>query len=699
MPDVRYVREPKAGLDFARNRALAEAGGELVAFLDDDIVADRGWFDGLLEAARENPDAALFTGAVLPYELETEAQIIFERRGGFRRGFEKIRYQGETLPGNPLYPVVAGLFGAGANMVVRRDVVLALGGFDEALDTGAPLPGGGDLDIFYRVVRAGRALVYEPRMLVFHKHRRSLEALRRQYWTWGTGFMAYISKTYANDPSQRARIRQAIRWWVLHELRHAQAGPSGERASDAEPRPRGARRRHGGTRGHLRPLGPALSGHREARLVSSLEPLDIVHVDLAEGLDALTAGPGERDVYAVFWWRDVPLGHLHVAREQLAGGGAPLVQLIANRITPAVANRLLPGFAGEAPGREDDEAPPDLETLVGLTAPLRQLEEAIAAPAPEPPQESVSVVVCTRDRPAVLRECLRSLRDVSARAEEVIVVDNSTVGSMRDVVEEFPEATYVREARPGLSRARNTGIRAASGTLIAFTDDDTTVHPEWLTRLRSAFAEPDVMVVTGLVLPAALETESQVIFELVYGGFFRGYQRIVYDRAFFEQTRDDPVPVWKIGAGANMAVRREAFELVGDFDERLGAGAAGAARTRSSGTAFSPRDGAASTSPARSSSTATGRTTRPCAASCTSTCAATSPRSSCSTPATGTGATSPARSWRLPRDFAARAVREYILRSRPSSGTFAPSLAGYLRGLRLAPLARRSSPRPGRRTG
>ena len=219
LPRVAYVREPKPGLDFARNRALAEATGDFVAFVDDDTVLDRGWFEGLLEAVGENPDAAIVTGAVVAQELETEAQILFEHHGGFRRDFEKLRYQGPELPGNPLYPVGAGLFGAGANMVVRREAVLALGGFDEALDTGPPLPGGGDLDIFYRVVNAGLPLVYEPRMLLFHKHRRDLDGLRRQYWTWGTGFMAFVSKTYAAEPAQRAKLRRLLRWWFGYHVR------------------------------------------------------------------------------------------------------------------------------------------------------------------------------------------------------------------------------------------------------------------------------------------------------------------------------------------------------------------------------------------------------------------------------------------------------------------------------------------------
>ena len=218
LPGVRYAAEPRPGLDFARNRALEEARGEWVAFLDDDVVVDPGWLAGLAEAIEENPDAGVVTGLVLPLELESEAQVRFELRGGFRRGVRKRRFAGPKLPGQPLYPAGAGIFGAGCNMAVRRDVVADLGGFDEALDTGAPLPGGGDLDIFYRVARAGHPIAYEPRMLVFHRHRRDLEALRRQYGSWGEGFMAFVSKSLGADPSGRSTLLRMVAWWLGYEL-------------------------------------------------------------------------------------------------------------------------------------------------------------------------------------------------------------------------------------------------------------------------------------------------------------------------------------------------------------------------------------------------------------------------------------------------------------------------------------------------
>jgi len=217
-PGVRYVREPKQGLNFARNCALHAATGSLLCFIDDDVVVDRGWLGGLREAACENPDARAFTGLVLPYALSTPAQILFESRGGFGRGFEKLRYRVERI-GNSLFPCGAGMFGAGANMAFSREALLGIGGFDPALDTGAPLPGGGDLDIFYRMLRAGFTLVYEPQMTVFHEHRKSMAELQRQYWTWGLAHMAFVMKSMRADPQNRRRLWRLSWWWYKDQVK------------------------------------------------------------------------------------------------------------------------------------------------------------------------------------------------------------------------------------------------------------------------------------------------------------------------------------------------------------------------------------------------------------------------------------------------------------------------------------------------
>jgi GT2 family glycosyltransferase len=153
----------------------------------------------------------------LPFRLDTEAQIQFERRGGFGRGFERKRFH-STSADNPLHPVGAGIVGAGCNMAFDRRLLLSIGGFDEALDTGAPLPGGGDLDIFYRVLRNGRTMVYEPGYAVYHEHRESLAQLRRQYWTWGLGFMSFLTKSRRSDAALKSKQDAIIRWWLLDKL-------------------------------------------------------------------------------------------------------------------------------------------------------------------------------------------------------------------------------------------------------------------------------------------------------------------------------------------------------------------------------------------------------------------------------------------------------------------------------------------------
>jgi GT2 family glycosyltransferase len=156
------------------------------------------------------------------------------------------------------------------------------------------------------------------------------------------------------------------------------------------------------------------------------------------------------------------------------------------------------------------------------------------------------------------------------------VVDNAPRGAATaQAVRAFPGVRYMAEDRPGLSHARNAGIEAAKGEIIAFTDDDVELPPDWIARLAAPFADPGVGCVTGLVLPADLSGEAACLFEFAIGGFGHLLHRRRFDRSYLRSDWWRPPDVWKIGAGANMAMRRAVFAEVGLFDPRLGAGAAG----------------------------------------------------------------------------------------------------------------------------
>jgi GT2 family glycosyltransferase len=197
-PSVRYVIEPIPGLDFARNRALEVATREVVAFLDDDAVAAPEWAQALHRVFDAEKDVAICTGRVEALNPETPAQILFEANGGFSRGTARIRLPDDA--GRPLggrrAPLIAWALsvGCGCSYAVRRCTARALGGFDEALDLGPALPGGGDHDLLWRALSAGHAVVYEPEALAWHEHRRELDAVHDQIVGHQRAVLAFLAK-------------------------------------------------------------------------------------------------------------------------------------------------------------------------------------------------------------------------------------------------------------------------------------------------------------------------------------------------------------------------------------------------------------------------------------------------------------------------------------------------------------------------
>jgi hypothetical protein len=141
----------------------------------------------------------------------------------------------------------------------------------------------------------------------------------------------------------------------------------------------------------------------------------------------------------------------------------------------------------------------------------RRHPNAVAAAAP-----LVTVVIATRERPRRLATTLDSVLELDYSTYEVVVVDNAprTPDTRQLLEQRYVDAErlrHVREPQRGLASAHNRGLREARGEIVAFTDDDVKVDPRWLLELVRAFGwADDVACVTGLILPAELETPSQL---------------------------------------------------------------------------------------------------------------------------------------------------------------------------------------------
>ena len=178
----------------------------------------------------------------------------------------------------------------------------------------------------------------------------------------------------------------------------------------------------------------------------------------------------------------------------------------------------------------------------------------------------VTIVVCTRDRPRLLEGCLMAISSQEPKCAEIVVVDNAGTNPLtRDIAESF-DAIVVAEPSAGLDRARNAGFRAASRPIVAYVDDDARVDRYFSGALGAAFRSPQIQVVTGLVLPAELDTFAQRAFEEIEGGMRKGFSPSIFER------RRVGLQAFRVGVGTNMAFRRQLLEELGGFDPRFDVG-------------------------------------------------------------------------------------------------------------------------------
>jgi GT2 family glycosyltransferase len=191
---------------------------------------------------------------------------------------------------------------------------------------------------------------------------------------------------------------------------------------------------------------------------------------------------------------------------------------------------------------------------------------------------TMTVAVCTRNRPEHLADCLATLLAAPDSDVRFLVVDNDPDDdSARGVVDQAARADrrlrYVREPRRGLSAARNRVLAEVDTDVVAFVDDDVRIGPRWPEHVRRAFVEhPQAPAcVTGPVFSAVLATPAQVASEAALG-WSKGLTRRFFSAACPSSSPIFPFSPGEFGVGANFAVSVPAARAVGGFDPALGVG-------------------------------------------------------------------------------------------------------------------------------
>jgi len=176
-------------------------------------------------------------------------------------------------------------------------------------------------------------------------------------------------------------------------------------------------------------------------------------------------------------------------------------------------------------------------------------------------EEKISVIICTKDRPEALNECLDSLLDNTLLPFEILIIDQSeTLDSKekaKNLTERAPFITYIQNPQKGVSSSKNLGIKHSHGTVIAFTDDDCIVSTNWIKNAVEEFSiDPRICCIVGRVLHQKTMDERQVLKVEEGGNLF--------------QDKTNP---WRIGpSGGNLFIKKSIFDKIGLFDTMFGPG-------------------------------------------------------------------------------------------------------------------------------
>ncbi|CAA9588984.1 MAG: hypothetical protein AVDCRST_MAG86-4287 [uncultured Truepera sp.] len=554
------------GLSGARNSGVAVAEGSVIAFIDDDAVAEPDWLEQLLKNYW-NPQVLGVGGGIGPLWPARKATW-------FPAEFLWVlgcSYVGMPTTTGPVRNLI------GCNMSFRRSVFNRIGGFSTELGRLGNYPAGcEETELCIRLSQQLPGhLLYDPQAQVSH------EVTNKRLT-----FNYFITRCYAEGLS-KARVSRAV---------GAADGLTSERTYTLQTLPRGVVREGMSALRERNPAGLTRAGSivigfcatavgylkglvvapvARKRLDDSLPPFSparVVELNIDEPLpdianiDAETGATYTR-AFALVRSKGRPLDLIEIELGEKGVAASDLATLLDGRFASSVHSTP-----------EDVTASSTLRSATLRSAVLDSKGSAMT-PENDAQKPFVSVIIATHNRTQGLATCLESLGRQNYPNFEIIVVDNAP-----DTDETFrfmqrytaQQVRYVREDTPGLARAHNRGLIDAKGSVVAFTDDDVRVDPHWLGHLVESFdLTTNVGCVTGMIVPAEMETSAQAWLEQ-YGGFSKGF-RVKFFNLTNHRPKDPlyPYTAGVFGSGANMAFTREALGAIGGFDPALGAGSKG----------------------------------------------------------------------------------------------------------------------------
>ena len=569
-PNLKIIgNSGKKGLSGSRNSGVAAAKGDVIAFLDDDAVAAPGWLEQITSSYHSAQNVLGVGGAASPL-WPTDKPAWFPE--------EFLWVVGCSHSGTPQEAMSVRNF-IGCNMSFRREVLTAVGPFRTEMGRVGKRPTGcEETELCIRVSQQlSGTLLFNPHARVLHQVSAPRTTLRY-----------FVRRCYAEGLS-KALVARTV---------GAQDALATERAYTSKVLPQGIKRGVTQALGHntqrdlmgaaraasiILGLSVTAAGYLVGRLgglmgaapkrahevaqradkeVPAFSPVKVLDLDISEPLPDLSEQDGGYTRASILVRADhKPLGVLET-------------QLTPDLNAQALAALIWSELEGAIRAQFDAEIEVQLDAE-GLSHTPPKPDTAISTPF-------VSIIIATHNRAQSLKMGLNSLAELEYPHYEVIVVDNAprdaeTFDLLR---RDYPAVHYVREETPGLALAHNSGLAEARGDIVAFTDDDVQVDPQWLGALVAGFAvqsENDIEVgcVTGMITPAELETPAQVWLEQ-YGGFSKGFEQRIFDL----HHHRPPSPLYPytagvFGSGANMAFKREALARLGGFDPALGAGSKG----------------------------------------------------------------------------------------------------------------------------